>query len=124
MFKNAIDWFNKKLDAIVSKMSDEGAIIATNVMTRFSTILPGELNTIMELMPKQKEEHVVMMSLADFDSWQETVYLLSSPKNAQHLMESIAQLKAGRVRTLEPTDNESQRPKQTSKPYIGSAQKG
>lgn len=66
------------------------------------------------VITRQRGEHVVMMSLADFDSWQETVYLLSSPKNAQHLMESIAQLKAGRVRTLEPTDNKSQRPKQTS----------
>jgi PHD/YefM family antitoxin component YafN of YafNO toxin-antitoxin module len=40
--------------------------------------------------------------------------LLSSPKNAQHLMESIAQLKAGRIRTLELTDNETKRPQQTS----------
>jgi len=64
MFKNAIDWFNKKLDAIVSKMSDEGAIIASTVMTRFSTILPGELNTIMELMPKQKEEQVELIDVS------------------------------------------------------------
>ena len=41
-------------------------------------------------------EHVVMLSLADFNSMQETMYLLSSPANAQHLMESIAQLKAGK----------------------------
>jgi antitoxin YefM len=66
------------------------------------------------VITRQRGEHVVMMSLADFDSWQETIYLLSSPKNAQHLMESIAQLKAGRIRTLELTDNETKRPQQTS----------
>ena len=44
-------------------------------------------------------EHVVMLSLADFNSMEETMYLLSSPKNAERLMESIAQLKAGQVHT-------------------------
>lgn len=48
-------------------------------------------------------EHVVMLSLADFNSMEETMYLLSSPKNANRLMESIAQLKAGRVHTTELT---------------------
>lgn len=51
-------------------------------------------------------EHVVMMSLADFNSMEETMYLLSSPKNADRLMESIAQLKAGRVHTRELIRNE------------------
>lgn len=35
-------------------------------------------------------DHVVMLSLADFNSMEETMYLLSSPKNATRLMESIA----------------------------------
>lgn len=51
-------------------------------------------------------EHVVMLSLADFNSMEETMYLLSSPKNANRLMESIAQLKAGRVHTKELIRNE------------------
>lgn len=42
-----------------------------------------------------------MMSLADFNSMEETMYLLSSPKNANRLMESITQLKAGQVQTKE-----------------------
>ncbi|EFL15808.1 type II toxin-antitoxin system Phd/YefM family antitoxin [Streptomyces sp. C] len=35
---------------------------------------------------------VVIMSAEDFRSWQETVHLLRSPRNAQALMESIAEL--------------------------------
>ncbi len=36
----------------------------------------------------------VLMSAADFDSWQETVYLLRSPENARRLMEAVARDKA------------------------------
>ena len=38
----------------------------------------------------------VLMSLEDFASWQETNYLLKSPKNAERLLESIAELEAGK----------------------------
>lgn len=53
-------------------------------------------------------EHVVMLSLADFNSIEETMYLLGSPKNASRLMESVAQLKAGKVRTKELIRHEKQ----------------
>lgn len=53
-------------------------------------------------------EHVVMLSLADFNSMEETMYLLSSPRNASRLMESIAQLKAGQVHTRELIHNEQE----------------
>ena len=39
---------------------------------------------------------VVMMSLEDFESMQETTYLLRSPKNAKRLIESIEQLNVGK----------------------------
>jgi antitoxin YefM len=38
---------------------------------------------------------VVMMSLDEYNSQKETEYLLSSPKNAEHLLESIRQLENG-----------------------------
>lgn len=38
----------------------------------------------------------VLMSAADFDSWQETVYLLRSPENARRLMEAVARDKTSR----------------------------
>jgi len=57
-------------------------------------------------------DHVVMLSLADFNSMEETMYLLSSPKNANRLTESIAQLKAGRVQTRELIRNEQEEGRQ------------
>lgn len=36
------------------------------------------------------------MSAEDYDSWQETVYLLRSPENARRLMEAVARDKANR----------------------------
>ena len=38
----------------------------------------------------------VLMSAADYDSWQETVYLLRSPENARRLMEAVARDKTSR----------------------------
>jgi antitoxin YefM len=38
---------------------------------------------------------VVLMSAEDYDAWQETVYLLRSPANAQRLMEAVARDRAG-----------------------------
>ncbi|MBS9535790.1 type II toxin-antitoxin system Phd/YefM family antitoxin [Mycobacterium sp. M1] len=37
----------------------------------------------------------VLMSADDYDSWQETVYLLRSPENTRRLMEAVARDKAG-----------------------------
>ncbi len=40
-------------------------------------------------------KQAVLMSLDEFNAWQETLYLLSNPANAEHLMESIKQAKSG-----------------------------
>ena len=40
---------------------------------------------------------VVVMSLDAWNSWRETMHLMSSPANARRLNESIAQARAGRV---------------------------
>lgn len=59
-------------------------------------------------------EHVVMLSLADYNSIEETMYLLGSAKNANRLMESIAQLKAGKARPQELIrDDKQENKKQT-----------
>ena len=39
---------------------------------------------------------MVMLSLEDYQSMEETAYLLRSPANARHLLESIAELEAGK----------------------------
>ena len=43
----------------------------------------------------EKGQQAVLMSLDEFNSWQETLYLLSNPANAEHLIESIKQAKSG-----------------------------
>lgn len=39
--------------------------------------------------------NAVLMSRADYDALEETAYLLRVPANAQHLLESLQQAKAG-----------------------------
>ena len=39
----------------------------------------------------------VLLSLEDFNSYQETLHLMASPKNAQRLNEAIAEVSAGKV---------------------------
>ena len=43
-----------------------------------------------------KQQSVVMLSLEDFRSLEETAYLLRSPANAQRLLAATEQLNAGR----------------------------
>lgn len=38
----------------------------------------------------------VIMSLEDFKSYEETAYLISSPKNAERLNQAIAEVEAGK----------------------------
>lgn len=46
-------------------------------------------------------EPVVFLPLSEYNSWQETLYLLANPANADHLRRSIAELKAGNVQERE-----------------------
>ncbi|MBS3954745.1 MAG: type II toxin-antitoxin system prevent-host-death family antitoxin [Methylomicrobium sp.] len=47
------------------------------------------------IITRKREAPVVMISLEDYQSMEETAYLLRSPANARHLLESIAELEAG-----------------------------
>ncbi|VAW68726.1 YefM protein (antitoxin to YoeB) [hydrothermal vent metagenome] len=65
-------------------------------------------NTLAKTMEKVCEDHqpviitrksegaVVMLSLEDYESLEETTYLLRSPKNVKRLIESISQLEDGK----------------------------
>ncbi|MFF3285666.1 type II toxin-antitoxin system Phd/YefM family antitoxin [Streptomyces sp. NPDC003023] len=51
-----------------------------------------------------KSGDAVLMAAEDYDSWQETIYLLRSPANAHRLMEAVARDRAGETtiaRTME-----------------------
>ena len=48
------------------------------------------------IITREEYPPVVMLSLEDYQSMEETAYLLRSPANARHLLESIAELEAGK----------------------------
>ena len=47
------------------------------------------------IITRSGQASVVMLSLEDYNSLEETAYLLRSPKNAKLLIESIASLERG-----------------------------
>ncbi len=47
------------------------------------------------IITRRRDQAVVMMSLADFESIQETAYLQRSPANARRLRSAIDQLESG-----------------------------
>jgi antitoxin YefM len=49
------------------------------------------------VVTRRNGEPVVVLSLADYESLEETLYLLSDPANAEHLRESIADADAGKL---------------------------
>lgn len=95
-----------------------------NILT-FSEARAG-LKTVMDnvckdhapaVITRVSGDHVVMLSLADYNSIEETMYLLSSSNNASRLRESIAQLQSGKTQQRELIRNEKQevRKQKTSK---------
>jgi len=75
---NAVNYSEarKKLAALMDSVSDASEVV---VITR------------------RKAKPVVMMSLDEYNSIQETGYLLRSPANAERLLESIADMRKGNV---------------------------
>ncbi len=48
------------------------------------------------IITRKSEAPVVMVSLEDYQAMEETAYLLRSPANARHLLESISELETGK----------------------------
>ena len=48
------------------------------------------------VVTRQNHEPVVILPLAEFEGMRETLHLLSTPANADHLRRSIAELDAGK----------------------------
>ena len=42
-------------------------------------------------------QKAVILSLEEFNSWRETLYLISNPANAAHLRRSIAEAEEGKI---------------------------
>ena len=78
--------------------------------TLSSTELRANLSSVMDqvnddhepvIVHRAKGKPVVMVSLEDWASMDETTYLLSSPENARRLRESIRQLESGEIVVLD-----------------------
>ena len=54
-------------------------------------------NVDVTIISRRDAGNAVVMSLDHYNSVMETLYLLQSPANAAHLMESIAQFKVGKA---------------------------
>lgn len=49
------------------------------------------------IITRENGHSAILMSLEDFESLEETAYLLSAPPNAARLLQSIHDIEAGRV---------------------------
>lgn len=49
------------------------------------------------LITRQKGKPAVVISLEDYHAYEETAYLMASPKNAERLNQAIAEVEAGRA---------------------------
>ncbi|HEY2623546.1 MAG TPA: type II toxin-antitoxin system prevent-host-death family antitoxin [Dyella sp.] len=73
--------------------------------------LKGVLDTVasdcaITVIHRRDHEDAVVMSLADYNSMADTIHLMSSKKNREHLAKSIAQFKAGKAKKRELVEEE------------------
>ena len=71
----------------------------TEARNSLKTVLDGvEADADIAIITRRDGADAVVMSLAQYQSMAETLHLLSSPANAAHLAESIAQYRAGQAK--------------------------
>src|SRR5579875_3744580 len=80
------------------------AITASEARSRLFPLIQQVNDDHEPIRINSRSGDAVLMSADDFDSWQETIYLLRSPANARRLMEAVARDKSGQggvAKTLE-----------------------
>jgi antitoxin YefM len=55
------------------------------------------------IVTRQGAKSIVILTLEEYESMEETLHLTRSPKNAARLLESIGQAKAGKLIRKDPT---------------------
>ncbi len=70
--------------------------------SHFRQNLAGSLDQVNDdhkpiLITRQNGKPAVLMSLEDFHSYEETAYLMASPKNAERLTQAINDIEAGKT---------------------------
>ncbi|WOE32253.1 MULTISPECIES: type II toxin-antitoxin system prevent-host-death family antitoxin [unclassified Acinetobacter] len=70
----------------------------SDLRKNLATVLDGVIDDHSPvLVTRKNNQTAVLISLEDFNAYEETAYLMSSPTNAAHLMKSIAQFKSGKI---------------------------
>ena len=70
----------------------------TNLLNTIKNVCENHNPTI---ITNYNQYNVVLISLEDYHSLEETSYLLSSPKNKKRLLDSIKQLESGKGKVKE-----------------------
>ena len=73
------------------------AIGASEARTQLFPLIQQVNDDHVPVRIKHKAGDAVLVSADDFDSWQETIYLLRSPADARRLMEAVARDRAGQA---------------------------
>jgi antitoxin YefM len=89
---------------LITEESATVAISASEARSRLFPLIQQVNDDHVPVRISSKSGDAVLLSAEDFDSWQETIYLLRSPANARRLMEAVARDKSGEapvVKTME-----------------------
>lgn len=79
----------------------------TEARNALKSVLDGVVNDAdTTVITRRDSEDAVVMSLDYYNSLMETVHLLRSPANAEHLNKSIAQFKSGKATERELVDDD------------------
>jgi len=95
-------WYN--VTVLDKKVVRAVAVSASEARSRLFPLIQQVNDDHVPVRISSKAGDAVLMSAEDFDSWQETIYLLRSPANARRLMEAVARDRSGRsaiVKTME-----------------------
>ncbi|MBY8855028.1 type II toxin-antitoxin system prevent-host-death family antitoxin [Nocardia sp. CA2R105] len=69
-------------------------ISASDARSRLFPLIQQVNDDHLPVRISSKGGDAILMSAEDYDSWQETIYLLRSPANARRLMEAVARDRA------------------------------
>jgi len=70
------------------------AVTYTHALNNLATMIDKVGNDhVPIIITKENQPPVIMVSLEDFNVWQETLYLTRSPANAKDLLEAVEEIK-------------------------------
>lgn len=84
-------------------------IMETTNATELRKNLKVKLDAVSEdrqilIVHRSGQEDVVMLPISEYNAWKETLYLLSTKANREHLEASITEAKAGAVTAIKTSD--------------------